>query len=205
MNFKEYLLTKFGYNEPIYLNEINYKSYSRPWIFKELKKLIDNGELRRFDSGIYFFPKKMPWGDSVLNTNKIVEHRFLSNGDDTYGYITGAALLNRTGLSTQVPNIIELVSNNESTRIRDIYIGTQLIRVRRSRSKITKDNVKTLQFLDSMNLIKPSDMDETEHFMLKKYVKTCEVTRSDLSLYSNFFPARVMKNMIESGVVYDLA
>jgi len=115
MTLKEYLIDKYGYNEPICVNEIQFKDYSRPWVFKELKKLVDNGEIRRFDLGIYYFPKKMPFGDSYLNPRKVVEHRFLSNGCEVYGYIAGASLLNQAGLTTQVPNLIELVTNNEST------------------------------------------------------------------------------------------
>jgi len=205
MTLKEYLIEEFGYNEPIYLGDIKFQNYSRPWIFKELKKLVSNEELKRFDSGIYYFPKKMPWGDSVLSTNKIVEWRFLSNGYDTYGYVTGASLLNKTGLSTQVPNLLELVSNKESTRVRDIYIGNQRIRVRRSRTTVTRDNVNVLQFLDLMNLISPSLLDETERYMLSKYVKASGVTRVDVAQYAELFPAKVMKNMIESGVAYELA
>jgi len=205
MTFIEYLKDEFGYNEPIYLEDIRFKNYSRPWMFKELKKLIDGGDLRHFDSGIYYFPKKMPWGDSTLDAGKIIQRRFLSGGDDIYGYIAGASLLNKTGLSTQVPNLLELVSNNESTRVRDIYIGNQRVRARRSRTTVTKDNVKVLQFLDLMNSISPSFLDETERYMLSKYIKVSGVTRCDVLQYAEFFPAKAMKNMMKSGAVYELA
>ena len=204
MTFYENLKNDFGYNEPIYLENIKFQNYSRPWIFKELKKLVDNGDLKRFGSGIYYFPKKMPWGDSALDTKKILEYRFLSDGDNIYGYIAGNTLLNKIGLSTQVPNLFELVSNNESTRVRDIYIGNQRIRARRSRTKVTKQNVKALQFLDLMNTISPSSLDDTERYMLNKYVKGSDITRNEISRYIKFFPARAMKNMIESGVVFEL-
>ena len=205
MIFLEYLKSKFGINEPIFLDDIEFKSYSRPWIFKELKGLVENGEIKRFDSGVYYIPKKMPWGDSSLNANKIVERRFLTDGDDIYGYIAGASLLNKTGLSAQAPNLLELATNKESTRVRDIYIGNQRVRARRSRTTVTKDNVKILQFLDLMNSISPSFMDDTERYMLSKYIKACGVTRNDISQYAGFFPAKTMKNMMESGAVYELA
>ena len=205
MTFSEYLKDEFGYNEPIYLDEIKFQNYSRPWIFKELKRLVECGEIKRFDSGIYYIPKKMPWGDSSLDANKVVERRFLSDGDDVYGYVAGVSLLNKTGLSTQVPNLLELVTNKESTRVRDIYIGNQRVRARRSRATVTKDNAKVLQFLDLMNSISPSFMDETERHMLSKYIKASGVTRNDVSQYAGLFPAKAMKNMMESGAVYELA
>ena len=205
MIFKEYLREEFGYNEPIYLDDIKFQNYSRSWIFKELKKLVDNGVLRRFNTGIYYFPKKMPWGDSVLDANKIIRRQFLTDGKNIYGYVAGTSLLNKTGISTQIPNLLELVSNKETTRVRDIYVGNRRVRARRSRTTVTKDNVNVLQFFDLMSSISPSCLDETERYMLSKYIKASGVTRSDVTQYANFFPAKVMKNMMECGAVYELA
>ena len=205
MTLDKYLLDRYGYNEPIYSAEIQFENYSRQWIFKELKKLVTSGKIKRFDTGIYYCPQKMPWGESRLSPRKVVEQRFLSNGENIYGYIAGVSLLNQTGLSTQVPNLIELVTNNESTRVRDILVGSQSVRARRSRTYITPDNVKTLQLLDLMNTITPGGLDETERLMLSKYVKASGVTRSSVSQYAGFFPAKATKNMLESGVIYDIA
>ena len=205
MSLNTFLKDTYGIGEPIYVSEIQFENYSRQWIFKELKKIVDKGELKRFDTGIYYFPKKMFFGDSYLNPRKVVERRFLSNGDEVYGYLAGLSLLNQAGLSTQVPNLIELVTNNESTRVRDINVGKQHVRARRSRTTVTKENAKALQFLDLMNIITPSAMDETERFMLIKFIKSSGVTRETISRYAEYFPARAMKNMIESGAAYDLA
>jgi len=204
MTFKEYLKEKFGIDEPIYVEEIQYENYSRPWIFKELKKLVDSDELKRFDTGIYYFPVKMFYGDGTLSPRKIVEKRFLTDGDDVYGYVAGLSLLNQTGLSTQVPNLLELVTNNESTRVRDIKVGFQRVRARRSRAVVNKENFLTLQFLDLMNSISPKFMDESERFMLSKYIKATGVTKDSVSQYAGLYPAKAIKNMIESGAVYEL-
>jgi hypothetical protein len=204
MTLGEYLKDKYGYNEPIYIDDIWFKTYSRPWIFTELKKLVDNGDIKRFDKGIYYFPVKMFFGDSFLDPRKVVERRFLSVGNDVYGYIAGVSLLNSAGLSTQVPNLIELVTNNETTRVREINIGTQKVRARRSRTTVTKENANILQFLDLMNAVAPAAMDETERFMLRKYTKDSGVTRDAVTQYAGIFPARAMKNMIESGIAYEL-
>jgi len=208
MTFSEYLLNKFGVNEPIYADEIQYEDYSRPWVLKELKKLVDSGELKRFDRGIYYFSKKMPWGDdSTLSSRKIAMRRFVTDGNEIYGYITGLSLWNMSGLSTQVPNMLEVATNNETTRVRDIYIGYQRVRARKSRTEITKDNVRTLQLLDLMNVMQsPAEMDETEQIMLKKFVrkvKEAGVTKESISKYAGIFPALASKNLVESGVIYD--
>jgi hypothetical protein len=204
MTFSEYLKAQYGIGEPIYVKQIQFEGYSRPWIFKELKKLVAGSELKRFDTGIYYFPRKMSYGEASLNPRKVVERRFLSDGNDVYGYVAGISLLNLAGLTTQVPNLIELVTNNETTRVRDIQIGKQRVRARRSRTTVTKNNANTLQFLDLMNVITPSNLDETERYMLSKYIKSSGVTRDSVTQYAGYFPAGAMRNMIESGAVYEI-
>ena len=204
MLFNEYLKNKYDYNEPIFADEIKFEKYSRPWIYKELKKMILNGEIKHFDTGIYYFPQKMPWGDSTLDARKVVNRRFISDGVDVFGYFAGLSLLNMTALSTQVPNLIEVVTNKETTRVRDVVVGQKRVRVRRSRTNITKENVNALRFLELMNSITPSAMDETDQFMLRKFIRESRVTRDDVSQYLALFPAKAMKNMTESGAVYEL-
>ena len=205
MAFYEYLMNRYGYNEPIFIEELRFEQYSKPWLFKELKKLVDNGKLKRFDTGVYYIPQKMVFGDSFLDPRKIIERRFLSDGSEVYGYIAGISLLNLTGVSTQVPNLVELGSNNESTRVRDLYIGKQKIRARRARAPITKENASVMQFLDLMNVITPAALDETGHYMLRKYIRDIGLTKTAVSRYAAVFPAKAMKNMIESGAAYELA
>ncbi|MCL2819742.1 MAG: hypothetical protein FWD38_02770 [Oscillospiraceae bacterium] len=204
MDFREYLFNKYGYNEPINVGDIKYKNYSRPWIFLKLKDMVDSGEIKRFDTGIYYIPEKLPWGDSVLNSKKVIEQRFISNGGEVYGYIAGLSLLNKAGLSTQIPNMVEIVTNNESTRVRDIKVGNQCVRARRARTEVSKENAETLQFLDLMNIITPSTIDETERLMLSKYIKNTDVTKDSILLYAGIFPAKAMRNMVESGAIYEL-
>jgi len=56
-----------------------------------------------------------------------------------------------------------------------------------------------------MNSITPSAMDETEKLMLSKYTAASNVTKASVSEYSRFFPAKAVRNMLESGVIYELA
>ena len=84
-------------------------------------------------------------------------------------------------------------------------VGNQRVRARRSRTAVTEENAGTLQFLDLMNSITPSAMDETEKLMLSKYTAASNVTKASVSEYSRFFPAKAVRNMLESGVIYELA
>jgi hypothetical protein len=204
MTFAGELKEKYGYNEPIYVNDIAFKDYSRIWIFKELQKLVRSGEIKRFDTGVYYFPTRMFFGDSLLDPAKVVRRRFLDNGEDVYGYFAGITLMNMAGISTQVPNLVEIVTNNESTRVRDILVGTQKIRARRARTPITNENFKPLQLLDLMNFIIPGSLDETDQFMLKKFVRSLGVDKDQVLQYAGYFPSKATRNIYESGVFYEL-
>jgi hypothetical protein len=210
MDFKKHLINTFGINEPIYIEDINYADFSRSRCQEELEKLVNNGELKRFDDGVYYFSEKTPWGtDSMIDSERVIQRRFISHNNDIYGYKTGFTLWNESGLSTQVPNFIEIATNNESELIRNIKIGCQRVRTRKPRTKITKENVYTLQFLDLMTVMQP--MRETsnfEHYALMSYierVKKVGVTRDTISQHIGLFPIEAMKNLIESGAIYEFA
>lgn len=205
MTFYEYLADTFGYNEPIFFDEIKFEEYSRAWIFNALKKLMSQGEIKRFDMGIYYIPVKMPFGDTVLSSRKVVERRFISSGDDVYGYLSGLSLMNRAGLTTQMPNILEIVSNNESTRVRNVRVGRQRVKIRRSRTQVSRENVAALRLLDLVNYIDISSLNEEEQFMLKKFVRDSGATQQEVIMYSAVFPSVVAKKMLESGILNELA
>lgn len=205
MDLMKILVERYGYNEPIFVNEIKVEEYSRASIFQTLKRLTDSGELIRFDAGVYYIPTKTIMGTSVINPRKVMEKRFISSAGKTYGYYSGLTLENNLGLSTQVPNIIEIVSNKESAKVRDIKIGNQTVRIRKARTEINETNAVTLQFLDLMNRIELSGMDDREKKNLNKYIKSKKLTRMDLFKYTRFFPTKTASKIIESGIIYELA
>ena len=205
MTFKEYLANTFGCNEPIFFEDIKFEDYSRTWTFSALKKLINTGEIKRFDTGVYFIPIKMPFGDSLLSPQKVVERKFISYGDDVYGYVAGLALMNGAGLTTQMPNIVEIVTNNEATRGRSINIGRKRVKVRRSRTHVSNENVAALRLLELINYIKLSTLDRNDQLMLKKFVRNSGATHQDVIEYSAVFPSTVSKKLLESGILYELA
>ena len=57
----EYLLETYGQNEPIFVSDIRYMDWSTNYIRQQIKKLTDEGKLRRYDTGIYFIPKPSPF------------------------------------------------------------------------------------------------------------------------------------------------
>ena len=127
MTLLESILQQYGTNEPIFSSEISFQDYSRPWIYKQLNKLCEEGKLIRYEKGIYYVPTETPFGKSLLNPRKVIERKYISQGGEIVGYYSGMTFQNQLRLTPQMPNIIEIYTNNETTRARDVYVGKQKV------------------------------------------------------------------------------
>ena len=54
----EYIENKYKPNEPIFLSGIRYPRHKPVSVRQQMKKLTEEGRLKRFDAGIYYIPKK---------------------------------------------------------------------------------------------------------------------------------------------------
>ena len=205
MQFYDYLLEKFGVNEPIMSNEIEFEDYSKPWIYKQLNVLVNEGKLLRFEKGIYYIPTDTVFGKSLLNPRKVIEKKYVSDGNETVGYYSGVTFQNQLRLTTQMSNVIEIYTNNEPSRVRDVFVGNQRVILRRARTKITDSNVAVLSFLELMNDTSPAFIDEERKQLIENYIEANGITRKKITEYAPVFPDKVMRNLIESEVIYSVA
>ncbi len=204
MSFYDSLLMKYGTNEPILFNEITFENYSQIWIKKQLKSLCDEGKLIRFEKGVYYIPTDTVFGKSLLNPRKVIEKKFIKDGEDVIGYYSGLVLLNKLRLSTQMPNVLEICTNNETTNVRSVFVGKQKVLLRKSRTEITKDNVAVLSFLEMMNEITPTSLGDEEKGYIVEYIRDNKITKNDIVSYAPVFPDKVMRNLIESEVIFNV-
>lgn len=202
MELINYLIETYGYNEPILLEEISFKGFSKPWINKQLAKYVETGELIRFEKGVYYIPKKTTLGPSKLNPQKVIERKYISNKK---GYYSGASFLNQLGLSTQVPNVIEIYTNNESAKVREVKVGTIKVLLRKARTTIDSTNVAVQSFLELMNYVSPSFFNDERKQIAAKYISDTGITRKDIAKYAGVFPDKAMRTLVESQVIYDVA
>lgn len=205
MGLYEFLLKKYGYNEPIFTSEIQFEDYSRPWIFKELSRFCKNGQIVRYDKGVCYIPKTTFLGKTLLDPRKVILKKYISDGNDTIGYYSGNTLLNLMNLSTQMPNSIEIYTNNEKTKLREISVNSQKVILRRSRTKITKENSDVMQLLELMNFTSAEFFDDERKKTVCRFIKEKGITRNMITEYSRFFPDKAMRNLIVSEVIYSVA
>lgn len=199
MKFYDYLLETFGKNEPIFSSEIQYTDYSKPWIAKELNRLCNENELVRYERGIYYIPTKTPFGNSILNPNKVIERKYLTNSS---GFYSGLTALNMLGLSTQMPNSVEICTNNETSKLRIVKVGSQSVELRRSRVEINSENIDTLSFLELMNTVATGFFNDDRRNIMLEWLSSKNVTRKSISEYSRYYPDKTMRNLVDSEVIY---
>ena len=198
---------RFDYDEPILASDIEamFPERSRPWIDKTIRTMVDEKKLKRFSVGVYYIPRKTLFGDSLLNPQKVITKKYIKNGRETYGYVSGTSLLNLLGLTTQVPSVITVVSNKESSRGRKVAVGNQSVYVMKSCTKITKENCAALQLLEVLKLIDLCDLDEIERYNLEKYIDDNNITLSMVSKYCSAFPDYVSKRVLGGSLIEKLA
>ena len=205
MEFFDYLLDAYGRNEAILSNEIAFQGYSAPWIKKALKSLCDEGKVIRFERGVYYIPEDTPLGPGRLDPRKVIAKKYICDGNGIIGYFSGLTFLNMLGLSSQMPNVLELYTNNEPSRVREVPVGSQRVLLRRARTAIDSDNAATLSFLELMNFTDAAFYDAGKK---RPSPRTSKITASPEAPLPNTPPAspdRAMRTLVESGVVYDVA
>lgn len=204
MNLYQSLLNTFGTDEPIMSNEITFKDYSKPWIYKELNKLCEEGKLIRYERGIYYIPTKTVFGPSILDPYKVIVKKYIFNGTDTIGYLSGVAFLNKLKLTTQMSNVIEVYTNNEPSNTRDITVGKQRVILRKSRTSINSSNAAVLSFLELMNAVPSEFLDDEKKPIVEQFIDDNGITRSDITKYAPLFPDRALRTLVESEVIYSV-
>ena len=114
-------INKCNFNEPLFLEEIkqyivneykNGETYILNNINVIINRMCKNNILKQFYKGIYYKPIKNVFGEMPLDKNKVIIRKYIKNEyGNIKGYITGAKLFNQLGLTTQVPNVINIVTN----------------------------------------------------------------------------------------------
>ena len=202
MTLYESLLNCFGYNEPFKTSEIQFEDYSKEKICMEMTKLCKKGKVVRFETGIYYIPRTNKFGTVIFNQSKVVEKKYIKDGDKVFGYYSGTELEYRLGLSKVKPNTIVIYTNGETTRMRRVMVGSQRIVLRKPRTKIDKHNAPVLCFLELMNGIDVETLDEYKRKLISDYINENRITQKQITKYIPYFPDKTCRNLIESEVIY---
>ena len=205
---KSYLMENYGYNEPIFLNDLSIEGLSENAVRQSVKRLVANGFLERYDNGIYYIPKQGGLlGKSYLDPFLVIMRKYVQNKSETYGYVTGLSFANQLGLTTQMPAVIEVVTNREATNGRMIMVGNLKVRIKKPSVTISDSNAEILQLLDSIGQAEKYTelpLEETIDTMIS-YIKQKRFTKEQLSQVSSILTGATAKKLIEWGMIYEFA
>lgn len=205
---KTYLMESYGYNEPIFLNDLVIEGLSKNAVRQSVKRLVASGFLERYDNGIYYIPKQGGLlAKSYLDPSVVIMRKYVQNKSEIYGYVTGISFANQLGLTTQMPAVIEVVTNREVTNGRMITVGSQRVRIKKPAIKVSDSNAELLQLLDSIGQAeKYSELtiEETIETLIS-YMRKKRFTKEQLSEVSSVLTGATAKKLIEWGMIYEFA
>jgi predicted transcriptional regulator of viral defense system len=157
---------------------------------KAVERLIEKGTIKRITTGVFYKPKKSIFGELRPRETEIIKP-YLYEQRKRIAYITGTALYNNMGLTTQVPKTVKIAS-----RSKRIYIDSGSIKANPVKSyvDVTEENYSLLEVLDVLkDFTKIPDMDKKSgiRFLQDKLKGLSEKETNTLVKYALKYPPRV--------------
>lgn len=198
-NFTNILVDRFGTDEPILAEDICalFSDKPRQTVYRWLNAALDVGMMAKFSRGVYYIPHETRFGQSQLLPDQVVQRKWLDDNGDTIGYVSGPGLANTIGITDQVPAVLEVTTNRETTRIREVpaFGGWKSIRLRRPRTTVTRQNVQALRFLDIITDEPVSKLSSSGINALKALAQ--KAGRDQVYDCAAYYPAKTSKRLIE--------
>ncbi len=196
----KFLKSKFGPGKPIFTEDAESLGLSAGNLRQQFKKLVDAGELSRFEPGVYFLPD--PNHEYYpISSNMVAEYKYITDGDEIYGYYSGYTFANQLGLCLQVPYKEEIVTNNTTAIAREVKVGKIPFYIRRAKVAVTKENRNVLQLLDLLKDIEEYTdycCEEEAPDIIRRHILRNKILRADVDKYIENFPLKTYK------YIYDL-
>lgn len=156
---------------------------------KTIERLIAEKTIKRISTGVFYKPKKTVFGELKPGEEDLLRP-YLFIGNNRIAYITGTALYNRMGLTSQVPKDIKVASKVKEIRTR---IGNINVRRVKSYIDVTSMNYHLLEILDALKDFKQiPDLDRKAAIKLLIAAITSLKKKELLRLlqYANEYPPR---------------
>ena len=199
----DYIISNYKEGEPIFFSDIFIEGVSRSAVNQQMKSLCNKGLIKKYDKGIYYIPKKTMLKATVgPSADMVARYRFVTKGEEIFGYYSGNSFANQLGISMQVPRKIEIVSNNSNSSPREIEIGGRKFLIRKSSIVINRENVYVLQLLELLKNIEvymDGSYDEAR-VKIEEYIDIHDIQKESVNRYIREFPINVFKNYYELGL-----
>jgi hypothetical protein len=193
MTFAESIRRRVQAMQPLELfsrDSVSKQGESTLAVAQELSRLHASGQLTRARQGIYFRPKKSRFGERYPSEADVIKFLLFRRGKQT-GYLTGARLYNRLGLTTQVSGVIEVASHE--TRRSGEFLGCR-VRFVKAYGAINAKEIPLLEILDAvkdLNQIPGASPQEALPLIARMIQKLSEQDQKRLAQLAQSYPPRV--------------
>jgi hypothetical protein len=195
----EYLKENYQPNEPIFMADIDLP-VSDTNLRQLFKVLCDSGKIKRYDNGIYYIPmfSRLKGGTSIA-PGMVVEYRYIVRKGKIDGYYSGFTFANQMGLTVQVPYTLEVVTNNTSSKVREINLKGQRVVLRKPKTTVTDKNYQVLQLLDLLKDIDlyADDKNKDTAERIAGYIRKEKITQESVDEYISLYPDKIYRNFYE--------
>lgn len=161
----------------------------------QLKRLTDAGNLDRIQKGVYYKAKGTVFGKVRPNLDEYAVQALTVQGDEIIGYVTGAAFLNRIGLTTLVPREIEIISN----QYRKVLPDGCHVTAKKPVVQINAENYEYLQLLDAIENMSVIHVDaDNPEELIRTVARERKTKPIDLIFYARqFYPVKTLLRTVD--------
>ena len=201
-------IQKCSVSAPIYVAEIGNmvgKDFNLPMdkanaaVAVAMKRIMTRKQipdLRFYQKGIYYRAEATPFGETGIDKELLINRKYMENDQC---YETGARLLYKIGLTTQLPNTRLIATNAAKECVRrDERLN---VSVCPPKVTITRENKDYLQLLDILEMLDRTPIDvEDPYRILAAYIEQKNL-RYDLllALANKYYPQRTILQLAQTA------
>ncbi len=144
-----------------------------------------NDDFARYQKGIYYKRAETPFGKTGIDLGALFQKDYIFEGEEIVGYERGPSLMNRIGLTTQMPTYLYVATMKTNRTKIDKRYGAYLTK---PVTAVTKENCHYLQFLDLLENKENVHIDvEDQGPILERLLKEYELSFPRLLSYASFY------------------
>ncbi len=201
-------IEKKEYGNPILLNDIvryfntDNKDFieMRKTISQYLNRLVSYNELQKFVDGVFYKTKQNVFGETPIDVMELIRDLYLFNNETKkfIGYRVGATVLVDIGITDNLENKYEVVTNNYNKKkvLGKIRLDVQ---IKKPPVEVNNDNYRYLQLLDTVkNLEKYHLINNQAGKKLTEYMNENEIKIDKLFKFAKeYYTKKTMNNLLD--------
>ncbi len=158
---------------------------------QKLSRLAREKKIYRISNGKYSLSDEK-------TKNDVLVAKYLKDGRKTIGYL-GILDFNGKRVQTNKYGLLEIVSNNESSRGRNLKLNNKIYKIRCPHCKINHFNYRMLVLFDFINYSQTSEITFQLH-EIKQYIQKYGYAFRSYKRALGNYPATVSRKLLETGL-----